>query len=60
MSDPVLVIAGGSGFLGHSILKKYRDTNAKIVVLTRKKVSAAPPLYENVSYVHWDAATPGD
>jgi uncharacterized protein len=63
MSDPVLVIAGGSGFLGHAILKKYRDTNAKIIVLTRKEVPAAPrtaPLYKNVSYVHWDAATPGD
>jgi uncharacterized protein (TIGR01777 family) len=57
------VIAGGSGFLGHAILEKYRDTNAKIVVLTRKEVSAAltaAPRYKNVSYVHWDAATPGD
>jgi uncharacterized protein len=63
MSDPVLVIAGGSGFLGHAILEKYRDTNARIVVLTRKEVSpalAAAPRYENVSYVRWDAATPGD
>ena len=63
MNDPVLVIAGGSGFLGHAILKKYRDTNARIVVLTRKEVSAAPGAgarYANVAYVHWDAATPGD
>ena len=63
MNDPVLVIAGGSGFLGHTIIKKYRDTNVRIVVLSRKEVSATPgagPRYENVSYVHWDAATPGD
>jgi NAD dependent epimerase/dehydratase family enzyme len=52
MNDPVLVIAGGSGFLGHAILKKYRDTNARIVVLTRKEVPAATgagPRYENVA-----------
>jgi len=63
MNDPVLVIAGGSGFLGHAILKNYRDTNTKIVVLTRKEGSAVPgtgPRYENVSYVQWDATTPGD
>jgi hypothetical protein len=40
MNDPVLVIAGGSGFLGQAILEKYRDTHAKIVVLTRKGASA--------------------
>jgi len=63
MSDPVWVIAGGTGFLGHAILQNHRDTNVKIIVLTRNELLAtrreARP-FENVSYVHWDAATPGD
>jgi len=63
MSDTVWVIAGGTGFLGHAILKNHRDPDLKIIVLTRNELPAtrreARP-FENVSYVHWDAATPGD
>jgi uncharacterized protein (TIGR01777 family) len=63
MSDPVWVIAGGTGFLGRAILQKNRDTHVKIVILTRSDVAVsrrAVHQYENVSYVHWAAATPGD
>jgi uncharacterized protein len=63
MSNPVWVIAGGTGFLGRAILQNHRNTNVKIIVLTRNKLLATRReirQFENISYVHWDAATPGD
>jgi uncharacterized protein (TIGR01777 family) len=62
MSDPVWVIAGGTGFLGRAILQNHRDPNLKIIILTRNELPATrreSRPFENVSYVHWDAATPG-
>src|SRR5450631_2579974 len=57
MDRQKIVIAGGSGFLGHSLLKKYAGTEVEIVVLTRKAFPGSD--YRNVRYVHWDAASPG-
>lgn len=51
-----IVIAGGSGFLGHSIIHKYWDTPTEIVVLTRNHNQPG----KSLSYIHWDGETPGD
>lgn len=49
-----IVIAGGSGFLGASILSKFKD--AELVVLSRSKTGQQG----NAKYVQWDAVNPGD
>lgn len=49
-----IVIAGGSGFLGSSIISKFKD--AALVVLSRSKSGQ----YGQVKYVQWDAVNPGD
>lgn len=49
-----IIIAGGSGFLGASIIDKFRD--AEIVVLSRSQTGQQG----NVKYVKWDAVNPGD
>ncbi len=49
-----IVIAGGSGFLGASIISKFKD--APLVVLSRSKTGQQG----NVKYVQWDAVNPGD
>jgi uncharacterized protein len=50
-----IVIAGGSGFLGQSLLEKFRHPDTELVVLTRK------PGYRNkgVSFIQWDAKSAG-
>ncbi len=50
-----LVIAGGSGFLGQSLLQELRGKYRQVVVLTRRE----PRGDGNVRFVHWDAKTPG-
>ncbi len=60
MKNAKWVIAGGAGFLGQAILQKYGNTDLRIVILSRQgRPSGATPVYENVSYVHWDARQPG-
>jgi uncharacterized protein len=51
---PRIIIAGGTGFLGHSIIKGLQQ-QAEIVVLTRKRSS----IKDQVRYVQWDAQSPG-
>jgi uncharacterized protein (TIGR01777 family) len=51
-----IIIAGGSGFLGHSIINSYKDIDVQIVVLTRGRNE----VINNISYVHWDAETLDD
>lgn len=48
-----IVIAGGSGFLGQSLVEKFRQTGAEIVILTRGKEQQE----QNVSRIHWDGKT---
>ena len=51
-----IVIAGGSGFLGSSLIKKYNNGNNEIIILTRGKSYAD----KNILYINWDAQTLGD
>jgi len=50
-----LVIAGGKGFLGTSIVEYWGMDFDRITILTRK----ALPQKEHVHYVEWDGHTPG-
>ena len=52
-----IIIAGGTGFLGSTLLSKYNNTDTEIVILSRKPFSHKEG---NVSYVQWDAKTLGD
>src|SRR3954453_12906749 len=51
-----IVIAGGSGFLGQSLIDELGPVCPEIFVLTRRFASQD----RNVRYVHWDAKTLGD
>lgn len=51
-----IVIAGGSGFLGYSIIKRLKGMGIRIVVLTRGESK----IVNDISYVNWDAHTLGD
>lgn len=50
-----LVIAGGTGFLGNSLIDYFGDRFKEVVVLTRH----ARPAVGSVRYVAWDAETIG-
>lgn len=51
-----LIIAGGTGFIGQSIIDYYKNNVEEIVVLTRGKEFDKG----NVKYVYWDAKNIGD
>ncbi|MDB5013386.1 MAG: hypothetical protein JWQ25_1588 [Daejeonella sp.] len=51
-----IIIAGGSGFLGSSIRKRYYKTDTQVIVLSRSQ----HPDDENIKYVVWDAKSLGD
>src|SRR5215217_1903061 len=55
-----IVIAGGTGFLGASVIAKFPD--AEIIVLSRSATgkSTKPAGQSNVRYVQWDASTQGE
>jgi len=50
-----IVIAGGSGFLGQSLIDDMLPRASEIIVLTR----GTDRVDGRVRYVHWDAKTPG-
>lgn len=50
-----IVIAGGSGFLGQSLIRHFSLTS-QIVILTRKPAESTAGL----SFVQWDGKTPGN
>lgn len=55
-----IIIAGGSGFLGKSLIQYWSNKNYEIIVLTRKspeKIKSPPP---GISFVTWDPTTTGD
>lgn len=45
-----IIIAGGTGFLGNCLKDHYKDTDTKIVILTRNVM----PREENIAYVQWN------
>ncbi|MCH2199030.1 MAG: TIGR01777 family oxidoreductase [Flavobacteriales bacterium] len=50
-----LVVAGGSGFLGNSIIERFRSVFEEIVVLTRKPQEAQ----HGIRWVRWDGVHVG-
>lgn len=50
-----IILAGGSGFLGQGIIKKFNSPVTQIVVLTR----AASRQDKNITYINWDGKTLG-
>lgn len=50
-----IIIAGGTGFLGNCLKDHYKDTDTKIVILTRNVM----PREENIAYVHWNGRDQG-
>ena len=51
-----VVIAGGTGCLGKSIIQSFSPHEVEIIVLTRKTL----PATDRVRFVAWDAKTAGD
>lgn len=51
-----IILAGGSGYLGHVLADYYKDRARQIIILSRQ----ASASYDNVKYVQWDAETKGD
>lgn len=54
-----IIIAGGSGFLGTSLIDSFPD--AEIIVLSRSEGAGGHKVaHPHLRYVKWDAAGPGD
>ena len=51
-----IIIAGGTGFLGSTLLNKYSNADTEIIILSRRPFSLR---VGNISYVQWDAKTLG-
>jgi uncharacterized protein (TIGR01777 family) len=52
-----IIIAGGTGFLGRSLIEFFSGKQGyALVVLTRTRAAPAA----NVTYIEWDATTPGN
>jgi len=51
-----VVISGGSGFLGDALVNYFQSGDNEVVILTRGKSKKT----ENISFVHWDAASEGE
>src|SRR5262252_2854108 len=56
MSNGRVVIAGGSGFLGHSLTQDLISAGYQVLVLTRSPRSREGPVHE----IKWDGKTLGD
>ena len=55
MNSRRIILAGGSGFLGQLLAKRFLANGHEVVVLTR-----GPAANSAAREVHWDAATRGD
>ena len=51
-----IVLAGGSGFIGAFLAKKFHDLGHKVFILTRGKTQEN----ESAVYLNWDGKTQGD
>lgn len=50
-----IILAGGSGYLGHVLTEFYREKSEKIIILSRSSRKTRG----NTSYVKWDGKTEG-
>jgi uncharacterized protein (TIGR01777 family) len=53
MKQNKLIIAAGTGFLGHVLVNHFKNKFEEIIILTRGKSE----IKENIQYVNWDAKT---
>ncbi len=53
-----ILVAGGTGFLGRSIVRALLDAGHSVVVLSRRPESARYALPPAAVVAHWDGATP--
>ena len=53
-----IIIAGGSGFLGTSLINFWKDKNHDIYVLTRK--NNRRPAHSKVNFITWDPTSTGE
>lgn len=51
-----LILAGGTGFLGHAIINRFRRKAMQIIVFSRGETRTE----NNVQYIHWDGKTFGE
>ena len=56
MNGQHIVLAGGSGFLGRSLMRALTGSGCRITVLTRSETMTAD---KDVRYVTWDACSLG-
>lgn len=51
-----IILAGGSGYLGHLLAQFYKTKAREIIILSRN----SKPAVENIRTVHWDGKTMGE
>src|SRR5690242_16016332 len=55
MVQTPILLAGGSGFLGQSLISPLRQAGYEPIILTRSPDRAS----SDAQHLHWDARTPG-
>ena len=55
-----IIIAGGSGFLGKSLVDFWKDKNYDLFILTRNQQAKIKSPLPNVQYITWNPVTTGD
>src|SRR5438874_357431 len=57
---PRILLPGGTGFLGSSLISPLRKAGYEPIILTRSPDRAPSPANPNsAQQIHWDARTPG-
>ncbi len=51
-----VILAGGSGFIGRALAKRFLAQGDRVAVLGRGSTGPGP----QVEFIHWDGKTPGD
>lgn len=64
MENKKIIIAGGTGFIGQALIKRWSSSN-KLIILTRSQKNAENNTYHtnkkvlpennNIQFIHWDA-----
>jgi uncharacterized protein (TIGR01777 family) len=55
-----IIVAGGTGFLGRSVVNRLAREGHTVVVLSRNPVRTKPLLHPDALLVQWDAQSPGE